>query len=91
MYKVKHNLAPNIFIDDFTEVSHKYPTRFSAHNFYQPKIITKTTSYSILSRGPYLWNNNVLNKDFKTTPTLSLFKKQIKTKLLNIENEATYF
>ena len=44
MYKVKHNLAPNIFNSNIKQIEHKYPTRFSAHNFQQPKTISKTSS-----------------------------------------------
>ena len=57
MYKSKHNLNPRVFDNAFTEIHHEYPTRFSRSNFKQPKMITKTTSFAISSRGPKIWNN----------------------------------
>ena len=57
MYKSKHNLNPRVFDNTFTEIHHGYPTRFSRSNFKQPKMITKTTSFAISSRGPKIWNN----------------------------------
>ena len=49
MYKAKHNLNPRVFDNTFTEIHHRYPTRFTRSNFKQPKIITKTTSFVISS------------------------------------------
>ena len=49
--KAKHNLNPRVFDNTFTEIHHRYPTRFSRHDFKQPKIITKATSFTISSRG----------------------------------------
>ena len=49
MYKAKHNLNPRVFENTFTEIHHRYPTRFTRSNFQQPKIITKTTSFAISS------------------------------------------
>ena len=51
MYKAKHNLNPRVFDNTFTEIHHRYPTRFSRSNFKQPKVITKATSFVISSRG----------------------------------------
>ena len=56
MYKIKHNLSPNAFKNNFNKIDHKYPTRHSMHSFHRPKTISKATSFSILNRGPYLWN-----------------------------------
>ena len=90
MYKIKNNLAPNIFKNNFQDISHKYPTRHSAHNFQQLKTISKTTSFSISNRGPFLWNN-ILEDHDKTILTFSLFKNQIKRRLFSIKNEVIYF
>ncbi len=90
MYKVKHNLTPSIFKNQFKNILHKYPTRFSFDNFVQPKMVSKTTSYAIPNRGPYLWNN-ILDTHCKSANTLSEFKKRVKEKLLNIDYEMTYF
>ena len=56
MYKSKHNFNPRVFDNTFPEIHHGYPTRFSRSNFKQPKMITKTTSFAIASRGPKFWN-----------------------------------
>ena len=90
MYKIKHNLSPNVFKNKFYKIDHKYPTRHSMHSFYHPKTISKTTSFSILNRGPYLWNR-ILNNDEKSVATFSSFKKVIKHKLLYSEKETTNF
>ena len=59
IYKSKHNLNPKVFDNTFIEIHQGYPTRFSKSNFKQPKIITKTTSFSISSSGPKIWNNYI--------------------------------
>ena len=51
LYKAKHNLNPRVFDDKFTEIHHRYPTRFSRGNFKQPEIITKATKFAISSGG----------------------------------------
>ena len=57
MYKSNHNLNPRVSDNTFTEIHHRYPTRFSRSNFKQPKTITKTTSFVISSCGAKIWNN----------------------------------
>ena len=57
MYKSKHNLNPREFDNTFTKIHHGYPTKFFRSNFKQLKVITKTTSFAISSRGPKIWNN----------------------------------
>ena len=37
MCKAKHNLNPRVFDNTFTEIYHKYQTRFSRSNFKQRK------------------------------------------------------
>ena len=57
MYKSKHNLNSRVFDNTFTEIHQRYLTRFSRSNFKQPKMIPKTTSFTISSHGPKIWNN----------------------------------
>lgn len=79
MYKIRNNLAPNILKSNFQHINHKYPTRHSAHNFQQPKTISKRTSFSISNRGPFLWNN-ILEDHEKTILQFSVFKHKSKRK-----------
>ena len=76
MYKSKHNLNPRVFDNTFTEIHHRYPTRFSRSNFKQPKMITKTTSFAISSRGPKIWNNYL--HEFEKKISLPLFLHKLK-------------
>ena len=87
MYKSKHNLNLRVFDNTFTEIHHRYPTRFSRNNFKQPKIIPKATSFAISSRGPKIWNNYDMNLKI----TLPFFLHKLKIKLLESEDELAYF
>ena len=66
IYKAKHNLNPRVFDNTFTDVHHRYTTRFSRINFKQPNVITKATSFAISSRRSKTWNN-YLHESEKTT------------------------
>ena len=89
MYKSKHNLNPRVLDNKFTEIHHRYPTRFSRNNFKQPKIITKTTSFAI-SCGPKIWNNYLYEFE-KIILSLPLFLHKLKIKLLESEDELAFF
>ena len=84
MYKSKHNLNPRVFDSMLIEIYHGYPTRFSKSNFKQPKIITKTTSFTISSCGPKIWNN-YLHEFEKTILSLLLFLHKLKFNCLNLK------
>ena len=86
MYKSKHNLNRGVFDNKFTETHHGYLTRFSRSNFKQPKMITKTTSFAISSRGPKI-SNNYLHEFEKKKLCLPLFLHKSKIKLLESEDE----
>ena len=88
--KAKHNLNPRVFDNTFTEIHHKYPTRFSRSDFKQPKIITKATSFTISSRGSKIWNN-YLHEFEKKILSLPLFLNKLKNKLLESEDELAFF
>ena len=90
IYKSKHNLNPRVFDNTFTEIHHRYPTRFSRSNFKQTKMITKTTSFAISSRGPKI-GNNYLHEFEKKIFSLPLFLHKLKIKLLESEDELTFF
>ena len=90
VYKVKHNMAPAAITEFFKLIHRKYCTKSSSQNFYNPKTISKTTSFSISSRGQFFWNN-FLNSNTKEIVLLSKFKNTVKKKFLNLQNETTYF
>ena len=90
MFKLKNNMAPKVFQNQFKSIQHKYPTKYSLQNFKQPKTISKLTKYSITSRGPELWNN-FINNETKLITNISRFKKTIKKQILNFENEIIHF
>ena len=90
MFKVKNNVIPNTFKEQFKLVQHNYSTRNSLKNFNQPKTITKLSNFSISCRGPKLWND-ILNTNTKSIVSLLQFRNTIKRQLLNSENELTHF
>ena len=90
MFKLKNNMAPKVFQNQFKSIQHKYPTKYSLQNFKQPKTISKLTKFSITSRGPELWNN-FINNETKLITNISRFKKTIKKQILNFENEIIHF
>ena len=63
MFKAKHNLTPRVFSARFLEIHHKYPTRFSEHNFLEPALATTRSKFSMSAREPHLWNH-ILNDNF---------------------------
>ena len=90
MYKLKSNLLPQVFNNQFERPSHNYSTRFSGNNYCMKNSRSKTASFSIIYRGPYLWNN-ILTEDIKNSQTLNIFKTKLKQKLLDSEDEKNYF
>ena len=84
------NQIPSIFSDVIKRPNHKYPTTFSQSIFYLKRYSLHSTKYSISIRGPKLWND-VINKEEKNKQSYSLFQKNIKSKLIEIEKETDYF
>ena len=88
----KHKLNKNlkIFVNSFNKTEHKYPTRYSRNNYKKPKLKTRSTSFAINYRGPYLWNK-CLHDNEKVILSMPLFSGIIKRKLLDAENETSFF
>ena len=59
MCKAKHNLNPRAFDNTFTEIHHRYSSRFSRSNLNYQKKITKATSSANSSCGSKIWNNHL--------------------------------
>ena len=89
MYQVKRGTIPKIFNNDFTSVEHSYRTRFALNSFQLPRS-SKASKFSILLRGPKLWNE-FLNSDEKNISKLTSFKNVLKKKILEFDNEFTFF
>ena len=90
MLKIQLNLAPNIFLNKFKQIKHKYPTAYAANNFVMPQKQLSISKYSITIRGPKLWNN-FLSKKIKTINCPTIFKTTIKHELHNFKNVISLF
>ena len=86
MFKVKNNMAPNIFNYNVKTIAHKYTTKYSIINFNEPLKTTKYSKYAISARGPYLWNN-FLDSKTKNKTSLASFRASLKKSLFNRINE----
>ena len=90
MHKIKNRTAPSSFLEKSEESAHSYLTRFSSGNYKKPSIKLRKCRFRISIRDPATWKNLVgITK--KEIQSFSLFKTQIKSKLLNFENEVTSF
>ena len=90
MYRLGNSDIPAIFNDIVKKPEHKYPTKFSNLNYTLSKYSFINSRFSISFRGPKLLNE-ILNKEKKGLECHTLFKKCVKSKLLNMENEYSYF
>ena len=90
MHQVSTNSAPLNFLTKFRKPSHMYQTRFSNTNYSRPISALEKSKYRISSRGPYLWNNYLSNNE-KHNTNLQTFKSNLKSKILNCENEKYFF
>ena len=90
LYKVNQKTAPNVFLSRFQKSYYFYPTRFSELNYLQPFHNIKRSKYSILIRGPYIWNN-FLSPEEKQITTMHKFKAIAKSRLLFLEKELKFF
>ena len=57
MHKTKNNNIPNIFLNCFKINTNKYNTKAANTTFYKPFYKTKTCQFSIMFRGPHIWNS----------------------------------
>ena len=90
MFKTRSNLTPNIFVNKFNTIAHKYPTNYAAHNFNIPKTQLILSKFCISVRGPKLWNSFINNK-IKRLTSLPMFQSTIKHRIFLYENETTLF
>ena len=90
MHKFSNGNLPKIFNNTFKKPDHKYPTKFSISNYSLKKHYLKSSEFSISYRGPKLWNEILSDKEKKIESQI-LFQKRIKLKLLDMDNELSYF
>ena len=90
MHRIKMGNIPEVFHETIKKLNHKYPTTFSNLIYSINKYSLKSTKYSVSYRGPTLWNT-ILDKRDKEIESHLLFKKKIKSKLLDITIEQMFF
>ena len=90
MHNMKFDKCPKAFENQFSNINHKYNTRYSKNNFNVPKSKLRQTDFSITSRGPKLWNS-ILTIDLKTESSFTIFRTLLKCHTLDIDNDMTYF
>ena len=90
IHRVHTKTSPPVFTGSFQKISYLYSTRSSTLNFSKPKLKLTKTKYRISIRGPTKWNDFVEDclKSIEKTP---FFKVKMESKLLNCENEISYF
>ena len=89
MYQVKKGTIPKIFNKNLSSVEHSYPTRFAINNFQLPRS-SMTSKFSIILCGPKIWNQFLTDEE-KNSPTLFSLKLTLKNKILDCNNELTFF
>ncbi len=81
IYQVVYNLNFRLFkLIPVSSPVHVYNTR-NIHLINGKKRRLKSTSLSITTRGPQIWNG--LNESLKTSKSISVFKRKLKEQLLN--------
>ena len=90
MHRIKIGNIREVFHEAIKKRNHKYPTTFSNLNYSIKKYSLKSTKYSVSYRGPTLWNT-ILDKRDKEIESHLLYKKKIKSKLLDITNKQMFF
>ena len=81
---------PKIFQNKFRKPTHKYPTNFSTSNNSIPPFKLSKSKYRISIRGPTLWKNIPTNSE-KMQESVTVFKTSMRKKLLQFQNETSYF
>ena len=82
---MKNKNVLHIFLKLFGVPCNAYPTNFSV-----PRTYLKTTRFTILARGPILWNN-CLSKNEKEIDNFMLFKHRAKEKIMELSAAANFF
>ena len=78
------------FNNTFKKPDHEYPTKFLICNYSLKKHSLKSSKFAVSYRGQKLWNEFLSNEGKKIESQI-LFQKRLKSKLLDMENELSYF
>ena len=87
MQGVKTANCPKLFLNQFSEINHKYETRYSKDSFKIQDAKLNVKRFAIRYRGPFIWNS-VLNNEFKklsTEKSPTTFKKSLKKYIINLD------
>ena len=90
MHEVKSQTSPKIFQNKFREPTSMYPTNFSTSNYSIPPFKLRKSKYRISIRGPTLWKNIPTNSE-KMQKSVTVFKNSMRKKVLELQNETSYF
>ena len=90
MHKIKSQTAPEIFQNKFRKPTHKYPTNFSTSNYSIPPFKLSESQYRISIRDPTLLKKIPTNSE-KMQESVTIFKNSMRKKLLELQNETSYF
>ena len=85
-----HTKTSPVFAGSFQRIFHLYSTRSSSLNFSKPKLKLTKTKDRISTTRSAIWNDFV-EDCFKSIEKTPFFKVKIKSKLLNFDNEISYF
>ena len=91
MHKIKTNLFPRIFVHQFQTINHKYGSRYSRNNLKEPKGQTNYAKYCLHACGPVIWNNSLNGTEKKNILSQHFFKRKIKKKIFEFEEELSIF
>ena len=89
-HRLNINDLPKNFNNTFKKPDHKYLTKFSICDYSLKKHSLKSSKFAVSYRGPKLWNEFLSNEGKKIESQI-LFQKRLKSKLLDMENELSYF
>ena len=90
MHEIKSQTAPEIFQNKFRKATHKYLRNFSPFNYSILPFRLSNSRYRISVRGPAIYKNLPTNSE-KMQEKLTVFKICMGKKLLELENEVSYF
>ena len=90
MHRFTIDDLPKVFKNVSKKPDHKYPTKFARFNCSLRKHSLSSSKFSISYRGAKLWNE-ILSTDEKELKSHMLFQKIVKSKLLAMENELSFF
>ena len=89
-HEIKTNSSPRIFLHQFKTINHKYATWNSRKYFKKPKRETNYAKHCIHARGPVI-SNSFKNETDKDILSQHFFKRKIKGKIFEFEEELSFF